>query len=611
MKQTLAPASLLAVGLALPAMAQDYTLLDTITVYANQTPTELSSSGATVDVVTQADLRASGTSRLADALDTLPGVAVSNSGGLGGTSTVRVRGLSGAYVPVYVNGIDVTDPSSTQTQFDWANISMSNISRVELVKGSQSAVHGSEAIGGVINVTTKGADVEGTQIDVATEVGAYDTIRSSVNVANRSESGGLYFGLSRVRTDGFSAREGAFFTEDDAFEGTQLTFGADYDVTGTLRVGLDAFAIDSTADFDTFTEDGVAETRTRALRAWAELTTGAVDHTLSASRFEIDRLSTADGFADPFEGTRERIDYMASWQATDALTLSAGVDWTRETSFSTGGLFDPITFARTGSITSDSDSTISGIFTEALWAPRGDLDLSFSVRHDDHSRFGGHTSARAALAWRPTEDITVRALASNGFRAPSLYELFDAQYGNADLSEETSRNYELGIEKTYAGGAFVGAAAFYTEVDDLIVFGFPTYQQSSGTSVTRGLELSGGLPVTDRIFLTGNYTLTDSRDANDDPQLRVPRHDLVLGLDAEITDRLSGGLTVQKIADRPSEFGTEMDDYTLINATLGYVISDTAEAYLRIENLGDADYQTVGGFSTSGRAAYVGIRASF
>ncbi|KMK66662.1 TonB-dependent siderophore receptor [Puniceibacterium sp. IMCC21224] len=627
MTRLLCSASLFALAtLPAPSYAQEVMDLDVITVFANQTETALDHTGASVEVVTEEDLKLAPTTRLVDYLDTLPGVSVSSNGGLGTGSTLRLRGLSGAYVPVLINGIDVTDPSSTQTQFDWGSLTLGNIGRIEVVKGSQSAVYGSEAIGGVISITTAQIPDEiGTQIDTNSEFGTDNTRSATVNIGTRTERAGLSFGLSRTQSDGISARSDAGFDEDDGFDGKRLTFDGYYDVTDTLRIGLSGYALDADADFDdgpfaAKPEGGETQTQTRAIRAYAELTTGTIDHSFSVSRFTIDRTSTAGGFADPFGGTRNRVDYKGTWHASQALTLSFGADWTREEAMTTGAVYDPVTFARSGSASTESDSTIAGVFAEALYAPTDKLDLTLSLRHDDHSDFGGATSARAALAWRPLPDLTVRALLSNGFRAPSLYELYNPTYGNATLDPEVSRNAELGVEKSFAGGARVQATLFYTEIDDLIQYFDPDgylgpiaggYNQVTGTTKTRGLELSGAVPLSDRVSVSGAFTYTDSRDALDDPQLRIPRYDLALGVQAQLSDALRGGLSVQRIVDRPDDFGTPLPDYTLWGANLAYEITDTAEVYLRVENLTDQDYVTSGGYNSPGRSVFFGINASF
>jgi vitamin B12 transporter len=610
MTRYLSAASALAL-IPLAAAAQEPFDLGQITVFANQSEIEVRRTGATVDIVESAEIARAAPAKLADVLDTLPGISVSASGGLGGNTNLRIRGLDGKYVSVLIDGIDVADPSSTQTQFDWGLLTTGGISRIEVLKGSQSALYGSEAIGGVINITTARAEEPGTEATVTAEAGSFDTYRLGATVATRGERGGVSFSLNRVETDGFSARAGAANTEADGYDATQLTLAADYKATEILTLGLSAYALNASGDFDEFGGDGAPpfdekfDSQVRGLRAFADLNVGGWSHLLALSWYDTDRSSTSNGFGTRFEGDRRKLDYLATHDLSDAITYSFGADLTRET-------------FRSGAEAGETDTT--GLFAELLYSPTADLDLAFALRHDDHSDFGGNLSGRIAAAWRLGGGTVLRAVASTGFRAPSLYELNSVLYGNRALQPEESVNFELGVEHDYGNGSFVKATAFHTEIDNLIQFitltSFPLpftgqYRQAPGTATSKGIEVAGAYALSDSVSLVGSYTYTDATDGAGAPLLRVPGHDLVLGIEADVTPRLAASVYLQHVADRPDDFGTPLRDYTVVNANIGYDITDTATAYLRVENLFDEDYQTVAGFAASDRAVYVGLRASF
>lgn len=596
--------------LSTPALAQDVFDLGEITIFTNRAgeETALDRTGATVEVVTEDELKRAPNTKVADLLTTLPGVTVSSNGGLGGSSTLRIRGLDGKYIKVLVDGIDVTDPSGTQTQLDWGNLTTGGISRIELLKGSASSIYGSRAIAGVVNITTAQAQEPGTTTELTAEAGSYDTWRAGATIAHRGDRGGLSFSLNRVETDGFSARAGAN-PEPDGFEAWQLNFSGDYQVTDALKLGLSGFYLDATGEFDEFAGDGAppydeyTDTLNRGIRGFAELQTGAILHSFSATYFDADRSSTSNGFATRFDGTRTRFDYAGVYTRSDALTLTYGADWEEET-------FD------SGADTGTAETL--GLFGEALYAPTEALDLAMSLRWDDHSDFGSNLSGRLAAAYRLSDATTLRAVAATGFRAPSLYELNSTLYGNPALQPEESASFELGIEHAFGPGSFIKATGFYTEIDNLIQFVTLSfvpftgqYQQVAGTSTSKGVELSGAWALNDRFGLFGSYTYTDATDATGARLLRVPGHDVVLGLDARLGNGWSGDLFVNHVADRPDEFGVVMEDYTVVNAAIRYEVNDRVEAYLRIENLFDEDYQTAANFNASGQAFYFGLRGTF
>lgn len=606
--------SALALIAAAPAMGQEAFDLGEITVFANKagTRTGLKRTGTTVEVVSGEDLQHAGETTVAEYLARLPGLSLSGNGGLGGNANLRVRGLDGKYVKVLIDGIDVTDPSSTQTQFDWGGLTTSNIARIELSRGTSSSVNGSRAIGGVVNITTtRRPEKPGMTTTLNAEGGSFGSFRLGGAVGYSGTRGGLSLGIDRVKTDGFSASNLPGATEADGYSATQLTLSGDIRATDILRLGLSAYALDSDGNFDEFGGDGAPPfdefntTRTRALRGFAELQTGAVSHTLSASWYENDRASSSNGFTSLFNGTRRTLDYTGVYARSEALSYTFGADWQRE-SFDSG--FDR------------GDQTNTGIFGEVLYAPGADIDLAASLRLDDYSSFGGNLSGRLAAAWRVSDATTLRAVAATGFRAPSLFELNSTLYGNPALQPEDSTSFELGIEHDFGPGSFVKATAFHTEIDNLIQFvtltSWPApftgqYRQVAGTSVSKGVELSGAWALNDRLALSGNYTWTDATDATGAALPRVPAHDATIGIDATFAADWSASLSLRHVADRPAEFGTAMADYTVLNASVSYAITDTASAYLRLENLLDEDYQTAAGFSTSGRAVFAGLRASF
>ncbi len=588
-----------------PAVAQEAFDLDTITVIANQTATALERSGSTVEVLPADEVQAAPRVRLGDFLTFQPGISSSANGPLGTTSTVRIRGLGGAYVPVLIDGIDVTDPASSGGGFDFGGLTNAGLGRIEVLKGSQSARFGLNAVGGVINIESLRPTEDGVHGFAEVEAGRYDFQRGVLGLTARTDRTDLAFSFSRTESDGFSAS--AAGTEADGFEATQANLYLRHQLTDIFAAGLSALYIDSRAEFDEFGGDGPApfdefNTReTTGIRAFAELTTGPVDHELALIWFETDRTSFSNGVASPFKGERKRAEYRGSYASGGIWALNFGGDYTEE-----------------GDLSQTID--IVGVQGELLLAPTDTLDLAFSLRNDDHSEFSSELSSRAALAWRIQDDLILRASASDGFRAPTLVQL-DPFFGDPTFQPETSTSYELGLEKRFGTGGFVRATLFQTEIDNQIFFdgastrcpsGFGCFE--TGDFEAKGIELSAEMSINAFLTLTGAYTYTDAEE-NGAAAARVPEHDVALGLGARITPRLDAQVMLQHVAGvTPSPFAppiNKVKDYTLFHVNAAYDVTDRVQAFLRVENLFDEDYETAGGFNTPGRAAYVGLRASF
>ena len=604
----------LATALATPAAAQDAFAIDEIVVSANLGDTEASRTGTSVSVLTEEEIEKTGETRLTDILARLPGVAITANGPLGGIAGMTVRGLGRNYLQVLVDGIEVSDPSAPQVQYDFGRLTSFGLQRVELLRGAQSAVYGSRAVGGVLSLETYLPADTGTEQRATLEAGSHNTVAGSYSFGTRGATGAIGLSLSHIHTDGFSAaNEDDGNTEADGFEATRVSVRGEATVGNGVDLSVSAFVEDSTGDYDEGpgvggdgTTDDVSESLSRGLRLAAGFDAFGLEQEISLSGFRIDRtLSGSNGFGDfrfDYAGERDSLRWIAA-RDLGAGRVTFGADTTRE-SYSNDF----------GGGAAGSEVTTVGLFAEYDLAIGEDINVTASLRHDDHSAFGDYLTGRVAAVWRLAPETTLRGSFGTGFRAPSGYELADPFAGNPNLTPEESRSVELGIERHFGEDFSIGATVFDIETENLIDYSFATfaYVQVPGTTRRRGLEVEGSARLSDRLGLTAAYTLTDA--SNPDGVSTTSgawaqafgRHQLALGLDAELSDRLSASLGLLHVADRPT-----LPDYTLANATFTYDLGNTAEAYLRLENLTDEDYELVDGYGTSGRAVYVGLRSRF
>ena len=584
-------------GLApLSAIAQDDFDLGTLVLSGSLTPQLESRTAATVEVLEEEDL-ADETRPLSDSLARLPGVNVTTNGPLGTQSSVFIRGLPSRYIGVRIDGIDVADPTGTQVQFNFGGLTGAGFSRAEVLKGSQSALHGSEAVGGLISLSSARPTEEGLSGSVSAEYGSFNTFASSANVGYLDDTVELSFTLSSIDSDGYSAL--ANNTEEDGISQRQVNASFRYTPSADTTLGAAIYYRDSEFDYDsTFgtPETGDGQSEQFGYRLFAEFSTDLIAHSISYSGFNSKRqLNTFEA-----EGDREQLSYLGSMELA-ATQLSFGLDRTTES-------YDGLT----------GDVTTNAVFGEAVFLG-DDVDVSLALRYDDNSQFGSATTGRLGVVWRATENTTLRGLLANGYRTPSINELFGPFGANPDLQPEQSRTAEIGLERSFGFGATVRGTLFYTEIDDLIDFFDPDgfggpipggYTQVPGTTVTKGLELEGDVKISETFSLYGNYTYTDARN-EDVRQIRVPRHAALLGADLAFADRYTANLELQHNADTVSRSGGVLEDFTVVNLGVTAALTDTAEAYLRVENLFDTDYETIEGYNTSDRALYVGLRASF
>lgn len=614
------PAALL---LALPAAAQDLTApadfdLGEIVFSAEAEPVAAGRTGASVTIVTKEELEAAPQTRVDEVLATLPGVSARSNGPLGTRSALSIRGVPQQNLAVRVDGIDVSDPSGTQVAFDFGTLTTSDVARIEVLRGAQSARFGSEAVGGAIDITTRRARADGLAQDLLLEYGTHDTARLSYGLSYGGEGFEANLTASYVGTDGFSAADEDDGNEEaDGFEGGRLSFTGRYDLSEAATLAVAAFVADARFEYDEElggavfdgTPDDVTRVDQRGARAALELAALGWDHTFDLARYEIDRGLTGTngfgGFDFRYEGRRTSFGWSAM-RPVGRGDLTLGIERTEERYGDRIGTdFPPVT-------TQGFDTDVNSAFAEYAFAATPEVDLNLAIRRDEHSRFGGFTSGRVAGAWRIGEATTLRASLSNGFRAPSPYELFGAFVGEPSLEPEESVSAEIGVERTF-GPATLRATAFRTEVENLIDYDTAAtflYVQREGTVSRDGVEVEGDYAFANGAVLSGNYTYVDGGGdvvlLSSGFTAAFPRHSLAARLDLPVGERARLGLTALHENGRPGA-----GDFTRIGARASYELAPGVEGFVRIENLGDVEYQTIPGYGTSDRAVFAGLRASF
>ena len=599
-----------ATALATPATAQDGFVLDEIVFSATRLPAPRDSVGASVSVVTREDIEAAGDRQLSSVLARLPGVSVDQQGPIGAITSLRMRGASTGYVAVFVDGIRVDDPTATSVSFDFGALTTADIGRIEVLRGSQSALWGGSAVAGVINITTLADAAPGTTQTASVEVGSFGTLFARYGFTQRTEDTALAFNLSHLRTDGFSAAdENDGNTEADGFESTRASVSLRHTLTDTITLGFSGFLQNARSDYDRGfpieDADFLQRRRERGARLFGEFALGDSTQEIGLSAYRITR-ENIDNAPRTSRGERLRIDWLGSTPLGPDFTLVYGADSQRET-----GRYPNLPTGR-------ESVTVTGAFVQGLWAARDDLDVAVVGRVDRNTDFGTFNTGRASIAYRPVEGLTLRGAVARGFRAPSIDERFGDYgffVGNPDLMPERSTSAEIGVDYDFAGGARLSATVFSLDISNLIVStaGFDSLENIAGTSKREGLELEGRLPLGQRVTLSGSYTYVDARTQTGARIGRIPRHDLGLTLDSELTDRLRNTTTLRALAGRPNDGfpAAAMPSFAVLNTSFAWALTDQAELTLRIDNVLDRQYQLVSGYGTSDRAFYVGLASRF
>ena len=602
-----------------PAGAQDSTPLEGIVIYsANRTPTDASKVGSSVEVITEKELEARGQTYVKDYLETLPGVHFSQTGGPGGISTISLRGATGGYVKVLVDGIDVSDPSNTVTAAHFEHLLVGDVARIEVLKGSQSTLYGGDAVGGVITIETKAARKLGFSQSGGAEYGAYNTWRGSYTTGYLATDGSnVAFTVQGVHTDGFSSA--AAGREDDGYRNLTFSGRGEYYLSPSAKIFFAARSMRARFEYDGFPPPFFSLNDTNdygrivqhAGRVGTEfkMLDGALTNTLAIQGTRIERDTFSGGASSGwFEGDRVKGEYKGVLRFNSALSMLAGADWEQ-------------TGAKTSNGLTRNTADVGGAFAQLMLEPIAGLVLTAGGRIDDHSAFGTFNTHRLTAAYLvPGTETKVRASLGTGFRAPSLDELYGSygfapNYGNPDLRPEESDSWDIGVEQGFLGGKFkLGATYFNIDTDNLITFNFSCGIPGElclinvpGTTKREGVELTAAARISSGITVTSGYTYTDTERADGTRLAQVPRHSFSVGLDLRPTDKIQANVVARYVADTLS-LGTKLDDYWLVNAKIAYEFTPGIKAYVRAENLLDEKYQTVLGYGTPGISVFGGLQ---
>lgn len=586
---------------------------DLIVVTATGTELLSQKSGYSVSNIGIDEIEVRQPSTLSDLLATLPGVTVSNTGPIGGFSAVRIRGAEGEQTLTLIDGVRVNDPSSPGGGFDFGNLLIGNLDRVEVLRGPNSVPWGSQAIGGVVNIITARPGSANNR-----------ALRAEYGSNNRANLVGQY-GISGDRIS--ASLGGGFFRDDGisaAANGSEADGYKQYAANGTLEVKLsDAVSIDlrgfyshSRAELDGFPPPFYSLSDTPEystgqqvigyaginaeignLKNWIALTVNDINR---------DNFAAVGAEAPDFlsRGRTERFEYKGDWQLAQPVRAVFGVE--HERSHFTDG-FAPAKTRHTGA------------FAQAIIDPTDALTITMGARVDDHKSYGTKATFSANAAWRPSAQTVVRAAYGEGFKAPTLYQLFSF-YGDPGLQPEVAKSYELGFEQSVLEGQLrFGVTAFQRRTQNMIDFDLFFFRYNNIIrSRAKGIESFVELRPSDRFSVRANYSYVDSEKREDGAanfvrHLRRPVHSLNASIDWQASGKLKLGADLRLASDSLDGFGgsVRMDGYALVGVRAAYDVSDALQLYGRVENAGDSDYQTVAGYKAYGRNAHIGLRAKF
>lgn len=620
---------------ALPLAAQAEQNIEEVLVSASLLPIAATRSANAITVIDSEQLKNRAAISVSDLLRDVPGLAVSRSGVQGSQTQIRVRGTEANHLLVLIDGVEANDPSQSD-ELNWGALTASDIERIEVIRGPQSAMRGSDAMAGVVNIITRSAD-QPFSAKLFSEAGSFGTHNSGFSVGAKNDDFDARLGVSHLETDGDNiSRTGS---EKDGYQNTSYNLKGSWTVSDQLRLsfavrqidGMNEF--DSDGDFDGFVEDQnkVSEfcNSTVGVKANYISDDGRFQHRLVIAQTENNNATFTDFvIGNVTASVKDQYQYTGSvfWdESTQRLSLLVERE---EEDFQQRG---PITFADPNQ---DRERDTDSFALEYRTDISDNLTFAASGRYDDNSEFDSAGTYRVEAVYQLSDTARVRSAYGTAIKNPTFSERFGTYtnfIGNPNLQPEESTSWELGVDQElYSGALTLSATLFDAELENEIN-GFAsdpggagfTSVNKEGISQRQGVELSAIGALSDSLSLNAAYTYTDSVESDGaggyTDEVRRPRHTASLNLAWQVMDNLHINTNAQYSGSQtdvffppwpnPSETVT-LDNYTLLNVNANFSATEKLDLYLRLDNLLDDDYEEVFGYQTLGFGASFGLRYS-
>lgn len=614
--------------------------LDELVVTAGLEPVSIRDVASSVTVITREEIEQRQVKYLADLLRDVPGFAVSQAGGPGTQTQIRVRGAESNHLLVLMDGIRANDPASND-EFQFQYALTSNIERIEIIRGPQSATWGTDALAGVINIIRR-KDAGSDYISANAEYGSFNSFDLGVDGGIARQRYQFNGGVSFQDTDGTNiSRTGE---ERDGAENTNANAMLDIDATNSLHLVLSGQFIDAHTDFDDidFIASGLpvdadleTEAKRRYLRAEARYDSQSSpwNGSFSINWLDTDNDNFRAGMTDGSTAAqslelRLKSSVLLGSEAKQNHRLSLALD-RDEVDYRQRGLASFF-----GDPNQDQSYDVTGYAAEYVGKPSADLSWTLSGRVDDFSDFDDARTWQLAASWRIAPALKLRGSAGTGSKAPTFTERYgffaDLFIGNPALKPETSKGWELGLETDFnRDGLRLSAAWFEQTLEDEIdgfVFDPDTFvftaENKQEKSHRQGLELVLDGTLTEALSYAASYTYVNAteRDAfgMSNREIRRPRH--VASLSANYGFAATRGnlnLNVNYNGSQLDNFfpppffaleQVELGHYTVVGLAASWKLTAGLELVGRISNLFDEDYEEILGFARPGRGLYAGLR---
>ena len=579
--------------------------IENITIRSTRIPAGAKDIGSSLYIISEDQIKARGFKDAIDAISSAPGVTSKQNGSFGGVGTIRIRGASSSQTLVLVDGVPVNDSSSPAGGYNFEYLNTSNIQSIEVLKGSQSTLWGSDAIGGVINIYTK--QPESTSFGASAEIGSFGLKRGSADINFAGSNSRFRVSTSKTSVDGISkADESDGNSEDDGFESESYSMSGSIDLDSLILKGSLSY-MESQVEYDSYgfatgVQDGDERSNTDefigSISAFFDLFDDKLQNSIFISQSDINRDYYSNGsFSFGAEGKRELIRYQGNIEVNEFNKIAFGLE------------------SEESKVDVD-ESTIDGSFLLYEFRPNSKIIISTGIRNDDHEGFGSKTTRRISGTFKPSDNLIIRSSWGEGFKVPTIFQstyfCCGATSANSSIRPETSTSYDFGFELFFNEmNSNFSITYFDQDINDQINFSFGVGGYENIDKVnSEGFEIALDYQISKLMSLYLNYSYIDSVDGNGSSLFYVAKDSGEAGLIYEPNNSFSGSIIARYNGSESSSYG-KIDSWIRFDVNGSYKLSGTNELYFRIENLLDEEYQQIFGYGTPERSGIIGLRSKF
>ncbi|AXE64836.1 hypothetical protein BBF93_11810 [Hyphomonas sp. CACIAM 19H1] len=624
------------------AQEEEALKMEQVIVSSSRSAVPVSQMGDAISILDAAEIELQQLATLDEALERIPGVAITRSGGVGQNTQVRMRGFTTKHVLVLIDGVKVNNPSEADNQFGIDHLFLDNVERVEVLRGPQSGVYGADAVAGVINVITKRPNGP-LEVRGSAMVGDNSTYELTAGAQQGNDTYGVSGSLSYYDTAGISlSSRPPGNVERDGYE--NFTAQLRGEVRPTTNTELSAWVryTDAMNEIDAnylpannplglpayLFQDSEGQNESQqlfgAVKGVWKTFDGKLDHTAQVSIVDLQDVYTAPGTEQESEGRTVEGIYYATWRPAERMTFVGGAEYRDEQA-----VFEQPVGA--GYALIDDGISNTAAFAEVNFEVLKGLFLSGAARYDDNEKFGGEFTHRLTAAYNlpdafdlPGIDTKLRASYGEGAEAPGLRQLLgsSATYeGNPDLQPESSWMADIGIDQRLESGLAGWSVTYFDGVADDGIFSIfnPLTGKSSPQNIQSPVDMSGvelDLRVSPAswIDLRGAYTYLDVSQRSVGTQLfGRPKHEASAAVTVRPMSKLA--LTVdgywrdEFFSDYPSSY--VMPGYSLYSVSAVWDVTDRVSLAAKIHNITDKFYEEKLGDSTYGRTAQLRLSVRY